>query len=109
MGGKTVNLSEIDTTSLDGVGIEGTVGTVNLITDITGDIYNSAALDAGNGIFQTFDGDILLDDPANTVDNFRGVAANDANADGTGGNFVYLGAADVTVLARAASAEIPGG
>jgi len=105
VGAKTVNISETDT-----VDLRGTIGTVNLLVDNAGDITtNTAALNATNATFQTFDGDINLSGVANNVANFQGVIARDANTDGTGGNFNYLGASNTTVLARQVSAEITAG
>ncbi|MDZ7736324.1 MAG: hypothetical protein U5P41_09640 [Gammaproteobacteria bacterium] len=96
--GKTVNISETD-----GVALQGTGGTLDLITDNAGDITDgTAAFNTTNATLQTADGDIDLSGQTNGVQNFRGVVANN-------GSFDYLGGQDVTIEARNDSAEVPAG
>ncbi|MCS3904534.1 hypothetical protein J2T55_002573 [Methylohalomonas lacus] len=96
--GKTVNISETDD-----VALQGTVGTLDLITDNAGDITDgTAAFNANNATLQTADGNIDLSGQTNGVQNFRGVNAQ-------GGSFNYTGGRDTVFANRAVSAEVLAG
>ncbi|NJK91137.1 MAG: hypothetical protein HC904_04455 [Blastochloris sp.] len=93
VGTKTVNLRETDA-----VGLQGIVGTVNLVAG--GTISNATAdLTATNATLRATAGDINLNNAANSVATFNGLISD-------AGNITYTGDSATTFANRAASVDI---